>query len=511
MTEKLSFSGEVLDSKVGLPQAEIKRTENSTINLVKMYNPETFKILVHTEGVSLTSSEKFFKFYLNGNVEQSSAFSPKEVLEITIQNRIWKQPFVKELIQKFCVFEIKFYNRQQELLEEIYTLTFHLFYESRYWGTELANTINPILKSFLEHFKSASSFFSLVEFHSSETIPVLTSYCTISKFFFKFSNEFVFLHFREISNIFLTRNSLKINMRNSKCYTFGFKSKWIKDINHLLNFISFVFGIEIFGLCSFPKLFMDIDLVDFSWIPFQKELCVQQKNYLQYFTCIEKNAEFKILVVDLHTIEIPQFEQSVMFKVLINSKICYTHSISNIGRIYFDLSVQRLVSKDEIELLFYQIDKSNTIEDELFFRHKIYLIEGVLAQEKEFDKKEEQKTPKKQQSQENLNLIEFPKIPELTQSPPPSSKMNTLKQFEIQIFSETPKKTSISSWSVDTVCQWIRRLGSVYEEKKYDSMFRKFNIDGEALLKIEKNDLKEMGINLMGDRINLMTEIKKLK
>jgi hypothetical protein len=82
-SQKLSFSGEVLDSKIGLPQAEIKREDNFTEYLVKVYNPDTFKILIHTEGATPTSSNKFFKFFLNANVlKQSSYFSPKEVLEI---------------------------------------------------------------------------------------------------------------------------------------------------------------------------------------------------------------------------------------------------------------------------------------------------------------------------------------------------------------------------------------------------------------------------------------------
>jgi hypothetical protein len=76
---------------------------------------------------------------------------------------------------------------------------------------------------------------------------------------------------------------------------------------------------------------------------------------------------------------------------------------------------------------------------------------------------------------------------------------------------ECLKFSSNSSWSDEKVCQWIRRLGSVYVDKKFDSLFTENGIDGNALMHMDKSDFKEMGINLLGDRIKIMAEINKLK
>jgi hypothetical protein len=533
-SQKLSFSGEVLDSKIGLPQAEIKREDNFTEYLVKVYNPDTFKILIHTEGATPTSSNKFFKFFLNANVlKQSSYFSPKEVLEINctiLKSNGKKKTLKSKRILNFSNFKIKIYNNKDQNENEIYTLNFLLFNESIYWATKLVKSTDSPLKMLVGLFNSAISLFSEIKFTISGDIPILSSYCTPNNFSFNISKEFVDLEYSEISNIYLMRNSMVINMKNSISYTFYFEAKNLQLLDHLLNFISFIYGTKIIGLSSCPKLYMDIDLVDSSLFPCQKELCIQQKNYLAYFTSIGKKKEFKI-ILDLYKIEIPEFEKLVTLKVFINGELFSTHSISTVGRIEIDLSLQRPIhfnSSDEIELKFYKTDKTNIFQDELFFRHKMSLV----SQENEFDDKEnspstksedlnldfpqipflEQNSPSRHQNQEDLNLLEFPQIPELKNSEIIHEKSELQSFPEIPEFYEDSNKPSgVSSWSVDRVCQWIRRLGSVYEDKKYDSIFRENQIDGKALLNIEKNDLKEMGIKLMGDRINIMTEINKLK
>jgi hypothetical protein len=532
-SEKLLFSAEVLDSKVGLPQVRIKRTKIITEYIVKIYNPDTFKILIHTEGVTPTSSNKFFKLILNGGLNQSSKFSPKEVLEINceILKGIGRKNFSHTNIHEFSVFQIKIYNSQETNENEIYTLSFRFYPESIYWTTKLLGSKNSFLIKFARLFNSAISFFSQTKFTISGDIPIkLSSFCDFEKFSFKITDDLVHLRYSEISMIFLMRTSMIINMKNSTSYTFDFEGKCFQDIDHLLNFISFIYGTEIIGLSSCPKLYMDIDLVDSTLIPCQKELCIQQKNYLAYFTSIGKKKVFKI-VIDLHKIEISQFGQSMTLKVLINGKNFSTHSISTVGRIDIDLVYKEgpiyFNPYDKIELKFYLTDKPNIFQNELFFRHKIFLIKGVLP-EYEIDDHEDKNFPKTHQNQVDLNLLEFPQIPELnsTEIIPEQSEMqsfpeipneelyeDSLEKSEIpEIPNEDSNKPSgVSSWSVDRVCQWIRRLGSVYEDKKYDSIFRENGIDGNALLNIEKNDLKEMGIKLMGDRINMISEINKLK
>jgi hypothetical protein len=67
--------------------------------------------------------------------------------------------------------------------------------------------------------------------------------------------------------------------------------------------------------------------------------------------------------------------------------------------------------------------------------------------------------------------------------------------LEDEEVSNAPKIYSVHSWSVEKVCQWIR-IESVYEDKKYDSMFRENGIDGFALMNMEKCNLEQMGIKL---------------
>jgi hypothetical protein len=384
-SQKLLFSGEVLDSKIGLPQAEIKRGHNFTEYLVKVYNPDTFKILIHTEGVTPTSSDKFFKFYLNRNIlKQSSYFSPKEVLEINctiLKSNRKKKTLKSKRILNFSNFQIKIYNNQDQ--NEIYILNFLLFNESIYWATKLVKSTDPPLKKLVGLFNSAISLFSEIKFTISGNLLILSSYCTPNNFAFNISKEIVNLEYSEISNIFLMKTSMIINMKNSISYTFYFEAKSLQDLNYLLNFISFIYGTEIIGLQSYLKLYMDIDLVDSSLIPCQKELCIQQKNYLEYFTSIRKKKEFRI-ILDLHQIEIPEFEQLVTLKVFINGELFSTHSISTVGRMEIDISLQRPIyfnPYDEIELKFYKTDKTNLFQNELFFRHKM----SLMSQENEFD------------------------------------------------------------------------------------------------------------------------------
>jgi hypothetical protein len=72
------------------------------------------------------------------------------------------------------------------------------------------------------------------------------------------------------------------------------------------------------------------------------------------------------------------------------------------------------------------------------------------------------------------------------------------------------EKSDVELWSVEKVCKWIRRIGAVYEEKKYDHLFQQNEINGAALMNMTNGDLKELGI-MMGDRIKIMLEINKLK
>ncbi|KAL8367295.1 hypothetical protein RB595_009191 [Gaeumannomyces hyphopodioides] len=66
---------------------------------------------------------------------------------------------------------------------------------------------------------------------------------------------------------------------------------------------------------------------------------------------------------------------------------------------------------------------------------------------------------------------------------------------------------SVKHWDEDKVCEYLRtvRCG------EYEKIFRKNHITGENLLEMDKDVLKEMGIDKVGDRVRLFLSIKKLR
>ncbi|KAK8090330.1 mitogen-activated protein kinase [Apiospora hydei] len=74
-------------------------------------------------------------------------------------------------------------------------------------------------------------------------------------------------------------------------------------------------------------------------------------------------------------------------------------------------------------------------------------------------------------------------------------------------FSDTEGPDAVKNWSEDQVCEYLRsvRCG------EYEKLFRKNNINGENLLEMDKDVLKEMGIEKVGDRVRLFLGIKKLR
>lgn len=66
---------------------------------------------------------------------------------------------------------------------------------------------------------------------------------------------------------------------------------------------------------------------------------------------------------------------------------------------------------------------------------------------------------------------------------------------------------SVKNWDEDRVCEYLRSVKC----GEYEKLFRKNHINGENLLEIDKEVLKEMGIEKVGDRVRLFLSIKKLR
>lgn len=64
-----------------------------------------------------------------------------------------------------------------------------------------------------------------------------------------------------------------------------------------------------------------------------------------------------------------------------------------------------------------------------------------------------------------------------------------------------------SKWTIKDVSMFLKHQ----KLERYDNLFVENEIDGESLLKISENDLKQMGIGAKGHRIRLREAIKKLR
>lgn len=74
-------------------------------------------------------------------------------------------------------------------------------------------------------------------------------------------------------------------------------------------------------------------------------------------------------------------------------------------------------------------------------------------------------------------------------------------------FSDSDGPDSVKNWDEDHVCEYLRSVKC----GDYEKMFRKNHINGENLLEMDKDVLKEMGIEKVGDRVRLFLSIKKLR
>ncbi|KAI1500574.1 kinase-like domain-containing protein [Biscogniauxia marginata] len=74
-------------------------------------------------------------------------------------------------------------------------------------------------------------------------------------------------------------------------------------------------------------------------------------------------------------------------------------------------------------------------------------------------------------------------------------------------FSDVDGPDAVKNWTEDQVCEYLRSVKC----GEYEKLFRKNNINGENLLEMDKDVLKEMGIDKVGDRVRLFLGIKKLR
>ena len=74
-------------------------------------------------------------------------------------------------------------------------------------------------------------------------------------------------------------------------------------------------------------------------------------------------------------------------------------------------------------------------------------------------------------------------------------------------FSDGENPDAVKNWDEDKVGEYLRSVKC----GEYERIFRRNHINGENLLEMDKEVLKEMGIDKVGDRVRLFLSIKKLR
>ncbi|KAJ8099772.1 kinase-like domain-containing protein [Lipomyces tetrasporus] len=103
-----------------------------------------------------------------------------------------------------------------------------------------------------------------------------------------------------------------------------------------------------------------------------------------------------------------------------------------------------------------------------------------------------------------------PSVGSPLRSPPlmASASTTALSSPTSSVFSESSSLLDeIRRWDESKVAEWLRSVNCA----KYTRLFEENHINGEALLEVDQNVVKELGITKVGDRVRLFVAIKALR
>jgi hypothetical protein len=304
--EKLSFEGEVsIQQKYGhytsCKQLKLYQIpQNHQEYLVKVYRNSDFKIKIISKGTCPQTSEKYYKLFLNGQLIESSTFSPKKILEITNEkltifpNKLNFLSFIEIKIFKFeldnqNVFvdltdpndKTSFVN--DELLEECFHLKFHLV------NTSIAKKNEKKLKN--PNSKNISQVFSKFVKEFNEKISKNSN--------LNFTlNRIEEWETKEIKRILIMSTSFDIIFKNSEAQNFKFKIDEKEDFIHILNFMQF-FNSHMKMTIQEPYIELDVNIlvkqgVDLKFSPCPNSICFKSSERVEYIERIDHDTEYKI-------------------------------------------------------------------------------------------------------------------------------------------------------------------------------------------------------------------------
>ena len=97
--------------------------------------------------------------------------------------------------------------------------------------------------------------------------------------------------------------------------------------------------------------------------------------------------------------------------------------------------------------------------------------------------------------------------PPVRRAPVPVTSSQSFASPTESEFSDADGPDSVKNWDEERVCEYLRTIKC----GDYEKLFRKNHINGENLLEMDKEVLKEIGIDKIGDRVRLFLGIKKLR
>ncbi|KAK4169264.1 hypothetical protein QBC43DRAFT_59361 [Cladorrhinum sp. PSN259] len=112
-------------------------------------------------------------------------------------------------------------------------------------------------------------------------------------------------------------------------------------------------------------------------------------------------------------------------------------------------------------------------------------------------------------SQPSAMMVNAPQTayPQQRRTPAPQMATQNYPSPTESEFSDVDGPDSVKNWDEDRVCDYLRSVKC----GEYERIFRRNHINGENLLEMDKEVLKEMGIDKVGDRVRLFLSIKKLR
>jgi hypothetical protein len=493
MTPQLCFEGEII-SKTPYNQVIIKKTNNSieyVVNIKEDFGEFTF--LVHSidtkidqstkkqedeEGkISSTDSEslneaatkfKFYKLEKSEKLLKSSLFSPTTTLEIPIHILEPK----KQIDQFFEKFEIKIFN--DCISKEVFRLTFNVFIGVYFKKKDSIKSASQesSWKILMKQFNSLLCEIPMIESKTKNRVDI---FFEIQKVSILNKQEQGIYVFKGYKSVVLGNTSIEF-ISNKDKFKYEFEIQYYKHLEKLFQFIQLFHDFEFVNLTNSQislKFGKSEIMEDFKEIPNNSQPIVRDS-----LKESGKNFQYPPIVVKTEVMKDFETSNNPLSKDIPRVRDSIKESSGN-------SQLPPKVVKTEIMKEFEEVQNSNKSQYQPNFLDS-------LKETFQFDE----------------NLQSLPKIEEMKDL----EEIQTLDKYFLPITRDSIQKSSnVLSWSVDEVCKWVRRIGSVYVDMKLESIFRENLIDGEALMSISNGDLKEMGFELWGHRFKIMNEINKLK